>query len=81
MDTPFERLEDEVKRDWNNHPVTQLYLRTLEGYRAQLGSEILLRSQSNGDTPDVEAINLKLLGGQRLGLSFAVDLAGGVDGR
>lgn len=33
MDTPFERMEPEARREWLDHPTTQAFLRTLTDHR------------------------------------------------
>lgn len=78
MDTQYERLDVETRRDWQGHPVTQAFLRTLEDYRRQLATNMLLICETS--TADFADHDLKIAGGERKALLFAIDLAGGAHG-
>jgi len=74
MDTPFERIDSEMRRDWHNHPVTQAYLATLADCRRQLATYMLQRCEEVA--MDKRLDDLRIAGGERKGIAFAIELAG-----
>jgi len=69
MDTPYERIDPEVRREWLENPTTRAYLQTLQGQQRRIDTTILGIAREGRDD------GMVLLGGQSRGLNFAVHLA------
>jgi hypothetical protein len=72
MDTPYEKIPDEIRSEWLEHPTTIAYLRTVAAHRKMLETELINRYKCGGHTREQDSL---YLGGEIQGLHFADTLA------
>jgi hypothetical protein len=72
MDTPFERMDLEVKKEWLMHPATEALLATLAGEAKRVTTAIVDGTLSGGA---VDQVAYSRLGGQLAALQFVLRIA------
>lgn len=72
MDTPYERLDEETRKEWMEHPTTIAYLATVQGHHDDVAKQAL--TSLKGSTNPGFLQHLQYVGGILAGLDFALAL-------
>lgn len=70
MDTPFERLDRELREEWRDNPTTRAFLKTIAEHR-QAVIDGLVDTVRSGK----EVTKLSAIGGELRALDFYLELA------
>jgi hypothetical protein len=73
MDTPFERMDLEVRQEWLMHPATEAFVETLTAELKRVTEAVMAGLLDGGA---VDPAKYARMGGMLHALGFAVNLAG-----